>query len=320
MKIFNGKEFFMGKEFYQCGWDLFVERDLLRLSSIAVDEDVSDIGDLTSLALIPDDGVGGVSVVVREDVVVAGLMAIPVMFRAIDEDLFWEAESKDEIYDGKFAVKGKRIGRVAGSVRAVLQAERLLLNLVGRLMGIATLTRKYVDAISGTAAKIYDTRKTTLGWRRLEKYAVRCGGGQNHRTGLFDAILIKDNHLAFGKEKTIYNPAEAVCKAKEYLKSRFGQETADTKIVEVEVDNLDQLSQVLQVKPDIVLLDNMSPEILRQAVMMRNNADVAIELEASGGVRLSTVKAVAATGVERISVGALTHSATSIDIGLDWTE
>jgi nicotinate-nucleotide pyrophosphorylase (carboxylating) len=308
----------MLKEFYQSEWNGVIECDLLRLISIAVDEDVSDVGDLTSLSLIPFDGVGGASVVVREDSVVSGLFAVPVVLGVIDGNLSWEAEASDEICDGKFVRKGTRIGRIAGSVRGMLQAERLLLNLVGRLMGIATLTRSYVGAVAGTSARIYDTRKTTLGWRRLEKYAVRCGGGRNHRTGLFDAILIKDNHIAFGQEKTIYNPAEAVRKAKIYLQSRFGQNESQSKIVEVEVDNLKQLSQVLEVGPDIVLLDNMPPDVLRQAVEMRDRIGVGVELEASGGVRLATVKAIAESGVERISVGALTHSATSIDVGLDW--
>jgi nicotinate-nucleotide pyrophosphorylase (carboxylating) len=310
----------MSKEFYQGDWDDFVEGDFLRLVSIAVSEDVSDIGDITSLALVPEDGVGAAAVVVREDVVMSGIRAIPLLLGAIGGGLDWQPEAGGKICDGKFVRKGERIGRVLGSVRAMLQAERIVLNFLGRLTGIATLTRSYVEAISGTSAKIYDTRKTTLGWRRLEKYAVHCGGGQNHRVGLFDAILIKDNHIAFGQENKTYDPAEAVCKARDYLKSRFGQDAAGSKIVEVEVDNLDQLSQVLKVKPDIVLLDNMPPEVLRQAVTMRNNVDVEIELEASGGVKLSTVRAIAETGVERISVGALTHSATSIDIGLDWTD
>ncbi|MDR1291025.1 MAG: carboxylating nicotinate-nucleotide diphosphorylase [Planctomycetaceae bacterium] len=309
----------MSKEFYQGDWDDFVEGDFLKLVSIAVSEDISDIGDITSLALIPEGGVGRAAVVLREDVVMSGIRAIPLMFSVIDNGLSWQAEAGGEICDGKFVRKGERIGWVSGSVRAMLRAERILLNLVGRLTGIATLTRRYVEAISGTSAKIYDTRKTTLGWRRLEKYAVRCGGGQNHRTGLFDAILIKDNHIAFGRENKIYDPATAVCKARDYLRSRFGQEAADSKIIEVEVDNLEQLAQVLTVKPDIVLLDNMLPEVLCRAVAMRNEVDKEIELEASGGVKLSTVRAIAETGVERISAGALTHSATSIDIGLDWT-
>ncbi|MDR2762099.1 MAG: carboxylating nicotinate-nucleotide diphosphorylase [Planctomycetaceae bacterium] len=309
----------MIKEFYQNEWNEFIEQDLIRLVSLALDEDISVIGDLTSLALIPEVTSGGASVAIREDAVVAGLLAIPTLINAINSSLMWESDSATEIEDGKFVKRGTQLGRITGSVRGILMAERPLLNLVGRLIGIATLTRKYVEAISGTSAKIYDTRKTTLGWRRLEKYAVRCGGGQNHRTGLYDAILIKDNHLAFGQERTIYNPAEAVSKAKEYLQTRFGNEAASFKIVEVEVDNLEQFAQVLTVEPDIVLLDNMTPEMLRKAVEMRNHAGVNVQLEASGGVRLSTVKAIAESGVERISVGALTHSATSIDVGLDWT-
>ncbi|MDR0391466.1 MAG: hypothetical protein LBH59_06145, partial [Planctomycetaceae bacterium] len=207
----------MSKEFYQCGWDEVIERDLLLLISIAVDEDVSDVGDLTSLALIPPMGVGEAFVVVREDTVVSGLCAFPAILSFVGGGMSWESETGNEIFDGMFVRKGTRLGRISGSVRGMLQVERILLNLIGRLMGIATLTRSFVSAVSGTSAKIYDTRKTTLGWRRLEKYAVRCGGGQNHRAGLYDAILIKDNHLAFGQEKAIYDPAKAVLNAKKYL-------------------------------------------------------------------------------------------------------
>jgi nicotinate-nucleotide pyrophosphorylase (carboxylating) len=204
----------------------------------------------------------------------------------------------------------------------MLAVERPLLNMLGRLSGIASLTRRYVDAVRGTLAGIYDTRKTTPGWRSLEKYAVRCGGGRNHRAGLFEAVLIKDNHLALGAELRPlgiggYSPAEAVLKARQLLIERLG-DAGRQAIVEIEVDTLDQLDEVLAVGPDLVLLDNMSPALLREAVARRNARCPAVELEASGGIDLGTVRGVAETGVERISVGALTHAAVSLDFGLDW--
>ena len=204
----------------------------------------------------------------------------------------------------------------------MLAVERPLLNMLGRLSGIASLTRRYVDAVSGTPAGIYDTRKTTPAWRSLEKYAVRCGGGRNHRAGLFEAVLIKDNHLALGAElrpqaRGGFSPAEAVLKARQFLSERSGDASRQA-IVEIEVDTLDQLDEVLAVKPDLVLLDNMGPAMLREAVAHRNARSPAVELEASGGIDLGTVRKVAETGVERISVGALTHSAVSLDFGLDW--
>jgi nicotinate-nucleotide pyrophosphorylase (carboxylating) len=205
------------------------------------------------------------------------------------------------------------------------------LNLLGHLSGIATLTARYVEAVSGTKARIYDTRKTLPGWRRLEKFAVHCGGGHNHRLGLFDGVLIKDNHLAFGAEQTgaaRYTPAEAVQRARAFLAQLPAEARPETLLVEVEVDSLDQLSEVLSAAtsretlesllPDIVLLDNMPPAVLAEAVALRNALAPAVELEASGGVNLSTVAAISRTGVERISVGALTHSACWFDVGLDW--
>jgi len=169
--------------------------------------------------------------------------------------------------------------------------------------------------VRGTRADIYDTRKTTPGWRRLEKYAVGCGGGKNHRAGLYDAVLIKDNHLALGRQQSPpFSPAEAVIRAKEFLRHRF----TDIPIIEIEVDTLEQLREVLPVEPDIVLLDNMTPQKMAEAVRLRDSIKPSVELEASGGISWETVRAVAETGVERISVGALTHSAVSLDFGLDW--
>jgi nicotinate-nucleotide pyrophosphorylase (carboxylating) len=226
--------------------------------------------------------------------------------------------------DGDAVQAGAALAEIAGEARDLLTAERLLLNLVGRLSGIATLTRQYVDAIAGTRARIYDTRKTTPGLRRLEKYAVRCGGGTNHRTGLFDAVLIKDNHLAFAAAAHVAaTPREAVERARQFVAETASslEASPDGKpaiLIEVEVDTLDQLRDVLPALPDIVLLDNMPPDVLREAVALRDAAAPQVELEASGGISLHSVRAAAESGVERISVGGLTHSASSLDVGLDW--
>jgi nicotinate-nucleotide pyrophosphorylase (carboxylating) len=251
----------------------------------------------------------------RRSGVVAGLPFVAMTLAAVDPQLEW----LPHLEDGQPVGQGSCAGVIRGPVRGMLSTERIVLNLICRLSGIASLTRKYVEAVAGTKAKIYDTRKTTPGWRRLEKYAVRCGGGQNHRGGLFDAVLIKDNHLAWGAQADVsafrgtYTPAEAVRIAKSQVRE-------SSKIVEVEVDTLDQLKEVLPANPDIVLLDNMPPEKLRRAAEMRNRLNSAVELEASGGINLQTIRAAAESGVERISVGALTHSAVALDFGLDWRE
>lgn len=299
----------MDKDFQQNAWNAQLEAELKKLLAIAVFEDTEAAGDITSLALIPDNANGSATVRARQSGVVAGIQAVQTILAAVDERLLWTPTLSDgDLLDGNLS-GGMIVGKMGGPVQKLLTAERLVLNLLGKLSGIASLTRKYVDAVSGTSAKIYDTRKTTLGWRRLEKYAVVCGGGRNHRTGLFDAVLIKDNHLAFGQDG-VYSPAQAVEKARQFVPPGT--------IIEIEVDTLQQLEEVLPANPDYVLLDNMGPEMLKQAVEMRNKLNNAIALEASGGVNLSTVRAIAETGVDRISVGALTHSATALDLGLDW--
>jgi nicotinate-nucleotide pyrophosphorylase (carboxylating) len=223
--------------------------------------------------------------------------------------------------DGDVISAGQTLATLSGPARSLLTSERILLNLIGRLSGIATLARKYVDAVAGTNARIYDTRKTTPGWRRLEKYAVHCGGAHNHRTGLFDAILIKDNHLALAAQAQgtgHLTAAEAVRRARDFVASMKAGQRGVPLLIEVEVDTFAQLAAVLPENPDFVLLDNMNAEQLRHAVELRNSAAPSVELEASGGVNLTTVAGIAASGVERISVGALTHSAVSLDVGLDW--
>ncbi len=308
----------MDRDFRQTTWDEQLENDLQDLLRLAVREDAAAVGDLTTLALVPDEAVGRAEVVFRGAGVVAGLRAAELGARAVEPKLRWSAG----VEDGRSVNGGTSVARMEGPARGLLTAERLVLNLLGRLSGIATLTRQYVDAVAGTGARIYDTRKTTPGWRRLEKYAVRCGGGHNHRTGLFDAVLIKDNHLALGGGRSAggavrFTPAEAVVRARQFVAARAAS-VDDRPIVEVEVDTLEQLDQVLDAGPDIVLLDNMDPGMLADAVARRNAAGSAAELEASGGVNLATVRQIARSGVDRISVGALTHSAVCMDVGLDW--
>ena len=318
----------MAKEFQQIEWDAAAEADCRRIVRAAVLEDLDRGYDWTTLALAPADATGRASVVARRGGVVAGLRAAAVVVDEMDKSLCFEPRAGD----GAVVADGEVIASLHGPVRSMLAAERLILNLLGRLSGIATFTRQYVDAIAGTKARIYDTRKTTPGWRRLEKYAVRQGGGHNHRLGLFDAILIKDNHLAYVTEhsaacdatagivrKPVASSAgQAVRQARAFLAEAFANEARSNMIVEVEVDSLAQLESALAEQPDIVLVDNMTVEQLREAVAMRDASTPQVELEASGGVTLSTVRKIAETGVDRISVGGLTHSATWLNVALDW--
>lgn len=309
----------MAKQFQQTVWDQDLANDWEQVLALAVEEDLGGAGDLTTLALVPPDAMARASVVARRPGVVAGLPVAALAVHAVDARLRWQPL----LADGAVCQSGTELARLAGPAASILAAERLLLNTLSRLSGVATLTRRYVDLIAGTRANIYDTRKTTPGWRKLEKYAVRCGGGVNHRGGLFEAVLIKDNHLAFGRQDATgggYSPAQAVEQARAYLADRFGLDRAGKIVVEIEVDTLEQLDEVLGVGPDLVLLDNMTPAQMNLAVERRNARSPRTDLEASGGVNFDTVRAIAETGVERISIGALTHSAVALDIGLDWRE
>ena len=303
-------------DFQQIEWDDQLQHDCQAILKLAFAEDLRGQQDWTTVALVPAGGTGVARVVAREAGTAAGMVAIGLVLTAGRADL----GASLLVEDGEQFEAGATLAELRGNVRDLLTVERTLLNLLGRLMGIATLTSRYVQRIAGTAAHIYDTRKTTPGWRLLEKYAVRCGGGHNHRTGLFDAVLIKDNHLAQRSGRIIAAPedaAAAVLEARRFLNSAQNGMPTDLP-VEVEVDSLAQLAAVLPTRPDIVLLDNMETHQLREAVEMRNVTAPEIELEASGGVNLDTVRQIAETGVERISVGALTHSARILDIGLDW--
>jgi nicotinate-nucleotide pyrophosphorylase (carboxylating) len=283
-----------------------------RLIDLALQEDLGltpfSRGDVTSFVLIPPAAHGHAAFVARQAGVLAGLPAVALVLGAVDPALTFEPL----LEDGAPLRPGTQIGLARGPVHSLLTAERTALNFLQRLSGVATQTRRFVDAVAGLPAQVLDTRKTTPGWRLLEKYAVRCGGGHNHRLGLFDGILIKDNHLAAtGKRLSIKDVLTAA------RTSPFGDLP-----VEVEVDSLEQLDEALaagpKYRPDIVLLDNMTPEQLREAVRRRDAAAPQVRLEASGGVTLQTVRAIAEAGVDRISVGALTHSAVALDVGLDY--
>jgi nicotinate-nucleotide pyrophosphorylase (carboxylating) len=305
------------KDFKQIDWDAALEDDLRQLVRLAVREDLDRQYDWTTVALVAPEQQGRAAIVAREAGVMAGLKALPVLIDEMQAAITCELQAND----GNMLPAGAIFAELAGSARDMLTCERPLLNVLGRLSGIATLTHEYVRRLEGTPARIYDTRKTTPGWRRLEKYAVRCGGGHNHRTGLFDAILIKDNHLALAADKNI-TPADAVRRAREFVRQMtpetFPGFDSQNIIIQIEVDRLDQLDEVLAAGPDIVLLDNMRPEQLWTAVARRDSAAPHIQLEASGGVTLENVREIGLTGVERISVGALTHSARCLDVALDW--
>ena len=259
-------------------------------------------GDVTTLATVPENLQATAAITAREPIVVAGAAFAIEAFRTLSREL----DAVEQCADGDRIPPGSSILNVRGQARAILTAERVALNFLQRLSGIATLTRLFVDAIAGSKAKILDTRKTTPGWRRFEKYAVACGGGENHRFGLHDMVLIKDNHLAALRAEQPNAIAAAVARArKAYPKLK----------VEVEADNLKQVTQAVEAGADVILLDNMPPEALRAAVQLVKGR---AKLEASGGVNLDTVRSIAETGVDYISVGALTHSARAVDIGLDF--
>lgn len=263
----------------------------------ALAEDLGERGDVTSQATIDAGATFAAVFAARTEGRIAGLDCARIAVHALDPDATFEIITPD----GADAAAGAVLAKVEGNARALISAERVALNLLGRLSGIATLTRAYVREVEGTKARITDTRKTTPNLRALEKYAVTCGGGINHRMGLHDAVLIKDNHVA-----ACGSVGEAVRRARALV--------GETMTVEVEIDRLDQLAEALAEGPDVIMLDNFALADMRTAV-----AEVAgrAVLEASGGVTLETVRAIAQTGVDVISIGALTHSAPVLDVGLD---
>lgn len=302
----------MPSDFIQLAWDEMLADDCRQLVRLAVREDLERGHDWTTVALVAGDWRDRATIVAREAGVVCGLRAAETVIDEMDADI----KLSPQLDDGDAVTPKKVVAELSGSARDLLTCERTVLNFMGRLSGIATLTREFVERAGNPRVRIYDTRKTTPGWRRLEKYAVRCGGGWNHRTGLFDAVLIKDNHLALANE-TKMSPAVAVELVRENLQQMLPG-TAAEMVIEVEVDNLAQLRDVLISAPDVVLLDNMQPTMLCEAVTIRDKNAPGVVLEASGGVNLQTIAEIATTGVDRISVGALTHSARTLDLGLDW--
>ncbi len=289
--------------------------DLNQLVRLAVREDLGRSIDLTTMALVTESRPARAAIISRRSGVTAGIDLIDLILQEMDAPI----QVETMVGDGQDFTSKTTLAVLSGDTRNLLICERTVLNFLGRLCGIATLTHQFSRKIAGTKARLYDTRKTTPGWRRLEKYAVRCGGGHTHRMGLFDAILIKDNHLACraGIDGQLLNAGQAVEQARAFVESGAVRFT-EPPIIEVEIDRISQLDDALDARPDIILLDNMTLDQLREAVLVRNGRAPGVELEASGGVNLDTIRGIAETGVDRISVGALTHSAVNLDLGLDW--
>jgi nicotinate-nucleotide pyrophosphorylase (carboxylating) len=277
------------------------------LLTLALDEDIGP-GDLTTDVLISTDVTGAVDLISRAEGVVAGLLFVGPILKRVDARLRF----RDAVEDGTRVTPNMVLGTIEGPVRPILTVERTMLNFLQNLSGVATLTRQYVDAVAGTGVVILDTRKTMPGWRYLEKYAVRMAGGVNHRTGLHDGVLIKDNHLAV---RAPDHAGETVAQLVREARLRIAPDIP----IHVEIERIDYLEEVLASGPDVVLLDNMSVPMIRKAVVLRDRlyGDAGPALEASGGINLTNVRQVAETGVDRISVGALTHSAPNLDMSLE---
>lgn len=299
------------------------QADALKLVEMALVEDVGaadmDQGvDCTTDAVVPKDADAKAAFVARDAGVVCGVEVAKLALAKFAPNI----DLQVEIADGAVVQPQQTIAVMSGSAHDILTMERTCLNFMCRLSGISTLTKQFVEQAASPATAVLDTRKTTPGWRRLEKYAVACGGGTNHRMGLYDAIMIKDNHLAFFRSQVSDEKntiPEAIAIARQWINDRAeslpnGKET----ILQLEVDTLDQLTVALETECDIVLLDNMNCDQLSQAVDLRDERAPKVLLEASGGVNIDTINGIAATGVDRISIGALTHSAVNFDIGLDW--
>lgn len=268
-----------------------------RLALMGLEEDIGS-GDLTTEAVLSAKDMGGMFLVAREKIVVAGMDAVQTVYRLLDS----RVSMVPAIPDGSVIEAGVVVATLQGPSRSLLTGERVALNILQRLSGIATITRQVIEEVADLPVAILDTRKTTPGWRVFEKYAVRCGGGKNHRFGLYDAVLIKDNHIA---------AAGSVANAIRTVRSHVGPLVP----IEIEIDSLSQIGDALQAKPHALLLDNMTPASLQEAVRI---VDHKVWLEASGNIQPKAVRQIAQTGVDAISLGWLTHSARSVDIGADW--
>ena len=268
-----------------------------RFLRLALEEDLGDAGDITSRAVVPEETTAQAHIVARAPGTIAGLEVMLRTFTIVDP----EVHTESLVHDGTLVEAGSLLAIVTGSAHSLLVAERVALNLLGQLSGVATATRELVDQIAGTSASLVDTRKTVPGLRALQKAAVRAGGGQNHRMGLYDAILIKDNHIAV---------AGSVEVAVEQTRAAVGPGTS----IEIEVESTGQLEAAIAARADIVMLDNMSVDEIREAVLI---TDGRCRTEASGGITIATIREVAKTGVDTISVGWITHSAPALNVALD---
>jgi nicotinate-nucleotide pyrophosphorylase (carboxylating) len=273
--------------------------ELKRFIREVLNEDIG-AGDLTTEALVPADHKSSCLFIAKQSGVIAGLPVVELVFRELDRD----SRFTPLVAEGDEVEKGTAIARISGSTRAILTGERVALNLLQRMSGIATVTRQLVKKLEGLDCKVLDTRKTTPGLRQLEKYAVRVGGGVNHRFGLSHGVMIKDNHIAM---------AGSLKKAVEMARRRVGHMVQ----IEVEADTLDQVREILELDVDAILLDNMDLQTLREAVRL---IDGRVWTEASGGITPETIRAVAETGVDAVSLGFITHSVTSLDISLDFEQ
>ena len=301
------------------------KQDALRLIEMALVEDIGSadlsVGiDCTTDAVVPHSASAKAAFVSRAEGVVCGVEIAKLALATFSPNITLEVE----VEDGQAVSPKQTIAIMSGTAHDILTMERTCLNFMCRLSGISSLAHEFARRVAGTNAVVLDTRKTTPGWRRLEKYAVACGGGANHRMGLYDAIMLKDNHLAFYRSLVQDNEdtiPSSIKQARKWIEDNAGRlPNGKSTILQLEVDTLEQLQIALDAncEVDIVLLDNMNCDQLRQAVSMRNEKKPSLLLEASGGVNLNTVQAIAETGVDRISVGAITHSASNFDIGLDW--
>ena len=305
-------------------FDNAAQADCLKLLAMALSEDtgsptLAGAVDCTTQSVIPTAATASASFVSRAVGIVCGVEIAKLAISTLAPDL----ELDCHVNDGDQVQPGDKIATFSGSAHQILTMERTCLNFMCRLSGISTLAARFTEQVKGTEVKVLDTRKTTPGYRRLEKYAVACGGGANHRMGLYDAIMIKDNHLAFYKawnKESKDAIVEGLQLARDWVEAnKSSLPNGDQTVVQLEVDTLEQFERALPSKPDIVLLDNMTNEQLTTAVNRRDEAAPGVLLEASGGVNLETIGGIAKTGVDRISIGALTHSAVNFDIGLDWT-
>ncbi len=280
-----------------------LQMDLVKKSlKMWLEEDIG-MGDVTTMSTIPPGQQSKGIIHLKDNGVIAGLPIAEAVFSLVDEQLRFESK----VQEGQAVSYGTVLAEVTGSTRSILLGERLALNLMQRMSGIATRTRQYVDALQGLPVRLVDTRKTTPGHRLLEKYAVRIGGGHNHRFGLYDAVMIKDNHI-----KGAGGIKEAVLAARSQI--------PHTMKIEVEVESMEQLEEALSAKPDIIMLDNMKTDQMREAVVRMKSQAPHILVEASGSVNLDTIHAIASTGVDVISVGRLTYSVQALDISLDLNE